>query len=358
MTNTQQTIQPIKQKQGRYISWDILRIISMLPTAFIHTAVHDYDVLVQGSGSWLVCNFFSGLFRYCIPLLFMVSGAFLLDAKREYSFKKLYGQKISRLLVAYIFWAVLYSFIGNLVEFQTINSDFIKSFIRETILGHYHLWFILAMISVYMIVPFLRLIAKDVKLIKYFLLLWLFFTVFVKILFWVPHTFVDEIKTFLIDFDMNFVVGYSGYFLLGYYLRTNEISKRTRIIIYISAIVTTAIAIVVNVWCEGTSVEVYSNHAPSSILSAVAILLFVNKWAAKHKMNEKLASFISTIAPLGFGVYLTHDLFIILFMDVFGLNTITMPLVMIPIISIMVLVAGYGFTYLIRKIPVIGKWIC
>ncbi len=340
----------------REVCWDILRVLCTLALAFIHVSVHNYGVLEQGSTVWNVCNFYNGIARYCITLLFMISGLFLLDSNREYPIKKLYGKKILRLLVAYIFWATVYSLVQSFIKTQAINKLFIKNFVWNFIFARYHLWFLLSLAAAYMIVPFLRIIAKNKTLNKYFLVLWMFFSVIAPMLTWIPGVVGEGASYIINDSNMTFVVGYSGLMILGNYLKSTELNKKTRVIIYATSILSVAVSIFANRWVAGTHIDLYGNFAPASVLISVAIFVFVKQFAAEHTFGPKTEKMITTFGAMGFGIYLSHDLFITLYMDVLGINTLTMPIIVIPLLCVLVLGSSFVLTLLIRKLP-FGKWI-
>ena len=92
--------------------------------------------------------------------------------------------------------------------------------------GRYHMWFIPMMVGLYISIPLLKPVASDKNLLKYYLALAFVFA------FAIPQaiTMVDDFATeplitgvsaLSIDLDnMGFyiVLGYTSYFILGYYL--------------------------------------------------------------------------------------------------------------------------------------------
>ena len=83
-----------------------------------------------------------------------------------------------------------------------------------------HLWFMYALIPLYLISPILKTLVDTMssKLFKYCLVLWFVFSsVFPTLAALVPGT-VRPLFVLSKEFSLNFINGYIGYFLLGYYL--------------------------------------------------------------------------------------------------------------------------------------------
>ncbi len=145
-------------KSQRKFFLDLIRIFAILGVIYNHsTAWELYQVpgtIHESFGYALTC-----LARIAVPLFFMVSGVTLLE--KEESIKILYRKRVSRMVlctvlisIAYYLWALIRK------EIELISP---LLFAKETIAGPYiiPLWFLYAYIGFLMILPALRLIAKN-----------------------------------------------------------------------------------------------------------------------------------------------------------------------------------------------------
>ena len=96
-------------------------------------------------------------------------------------------------------------------------------------------------IGLYMVVPLMKKIAESKFLIKYFFLLSLIFVFIIPSIIYSIRIFAPNhgnfIKNFINRFSPQLVLGYSGYFLLGYYLNKINISQKLTRCIYILGII-------------------------------------------------------------------------------------------------------------------------
>lgn len=141
-----------------------------------------------------------------------------------------------RLATAYVFWSFLYGLMNLLLEGYPLGAGFAFELLRQTIIGRYHMWFLLVTIGLYMLTPFLRKICLDRRTQEYFLVLWALFELLPEML---SHLFPNFENVFFWlgkdKLQLNLVFGYAGYFVLGHYLTTYELSRRARRASYVLA---------------------------------------------------------------------------------------------------------------------------
>lgn len=218
-------------ESNRVVFFDYLRIIAAISVVFLHVSAAQWYSTDVNTQAWFVMNAYDGLQRWNVPVFVMISGALLLG--KEMSLKQLYSKKIIRMIIVFIFWSLLYA----CWDFLTNDQHGIKHFILEVAFGHYHLWFLYMLIGLYMIVPLLNTIVKNKRLTKYFLILALVFAFTLSglndIMEQIVPSLSEVLTTVLSKMQLNFVLGFSGYFVLGYFLYRTQISRRTEIIIYI-----------------------------------------------------------------------------------------------------------------------------
>ena len=171
----------------------------------------------------------------------------------------------------------------------------------------------------------------------------------------------DIVNNVMNKSNFNFVMGYTGYYLLGYYLHRYEISKKFNNVINVLAIISIAITIVFSslhsIHFGEPRQDLYGYLLPNTFFVSVAVfLLFKNKFS-KIQLKEKTSRFISKLSSLTFGMYLVHDFFNMLLRQI-GLTTLTFnPVFSVPIIAMIVFLSSMVVAYGISKIPVLKKYI-
>lgn len=148
----------------RYI--DYLRVMSMLAVVMIHictTAMTDFDNGV-GNMNGVLFSSVTHIFRFAVPVFFMISGALLLNPKKEISLKKLLGYIWKYACVILIFcWA--YAFIEIVFDNHNIRPIYLFQSFANMLQGKTwaHMWYMYSLLGVMLILPILRWTAKLAK---------------------------------------------------------------------------------------------------------------------------------------------------------------------------------------------------
>lgn len=317
---------------------DVLRFIATLGVICIHVSSKEI-VSALASYNWYLSVFFDGLVRWSVPIFVMISGTLFLNPAKEISTKDIITKKIARLLMAYLFWWIFYS---ALVMAWHYVFDDVFVFSLEP---HYHLWFLPMLMGVYLFIPCLRKISPDKKILSYSLLIW-FFYISGSFLFLNYDIQISQL------FQLSSVVGYSGYFLLGYFISTHSVSKKQSRIIYVLGILGLLMTIsgcVFSSVCMGrTDLRFFEPLSPNVILTSMALFVFI-KEKFTNKSTEK-NKFINSIRHDLFGIYLIHPVYILIFNhDMF--RNICNHIVTIPAVIVIVFIFSLYTTKLLRLTP-------
>ena len=87
-------------KRNLYL--DYLRIMATVAVITLHVAAQNWSNVNITSYEWKVFNIVDSAVRWGVPIFVMISGALMLDNDRVLSVKKLYGQKILRIIIAFV----------------------------------------------------------------------------------------------------------------------------------------------------------------------------------------------------------------------------------------------------------------
>lgn len=337
----------------RYYYFDFLRVAAVLGVIVVHLSAQYWYTSDIKSLAWQSLNFYDSITRWVVPVFIMISGALFLSPEKEIPLRKIYSKYILRLLIALIFWSFFYA----LIKYND-EKNFRKA-LETFILGDLHLWFLYMIMGLYMILPFMKKIAASEILTKYFLVLALLFaSIFPHVIKIISLFSVENgvlFERFINRFRVNLVLGYSGYFLLGYVLNNISITKRQERIIYFAGVVGFLITIFMTIvasFINGGPTEIFYTYFNVNVIcESTAVFVFFKK----HFTREN--KIIRALSKYSFGAYLVH-MAIVIELRAFGLDTMTFnPLFSVPVIAVIVFVISFFISGVLNHIPILKKYI-
>lgn len=324
---------------------DFVKALSIFMVVLMHCI--DYSASV-GSLEWNLCVLMESITKFCIPVFVMTSGVFMLDRDKHISVKSVYFKYVLKFVVAYIFWSGAYSLYSSGLLFN-FNVSHIKTLINDFIVGHFHLWYLWMLIGIYITLPFLRKIASDYNILKYFIIV-VFLSSSV-----IP--FIDAVtgKNFIAIVDNKLFVNINvytsmlmiGYFIYKYPYKINKLGNRKFIIIGIICVVITALLTIATKDLE----TYFEDYMPLNIIYGACVLALMSRVF----LPEKHKGIITAVSNNSFGIFLIH-VFVIYMYDkliVFTINSVLGSIVK----AIIVFIISFGLSTVIKRIPVIGKYI-
>lgn len=345
---------------NRIIHYDLLRILSAFSVVMLHSAaLFWYDLPVMGM-EWRIVNAYDACFRFGVPIFVMISGAIFLDPGREWDLKRLYRHNILRFVIMYLFWSAVYGLL-DCRNFGFANLTW-KQILKEMAGGRYHLWFLPMLVGIYILLPVLRswILGGDRSNVRYFLALF----VVLQILRTTVATFVKngELLHFLSLGEIPMVCSYLGYFVLGYYIVHVGIAQKYHKYIYLSVVP----SIVLNVL--GSEMQTARDGVPNGALYdsfglftfciVLAVFVFVTEKLKTHRWSAGGAAVIAEISRGTLGIYLMH----IGFMEqlkTLGIHRAIGPVIVgVPLSALLTFLACYVLAALLRRIPLVGRYIC
>lgn len=349
---------------GRVIFADLLRVFATIAVILIHVAGSQMIGPEVTSRTWQVFNIYDGLSRWSVPVFFMLSGMFMLDPKSNRSLGKLFFHNALHIFICLIFWGGVYGVADYLLAGGQFTWQGLWANILTALKGqpHYHMWFLFAILGLYLVTPILRAFVRGASRadFHYFFALCFLWVSVLPILFHFYPNASAVLQTWYNRLDIHLVMGYVGFYVAGYYLREYTISRIAEAIIYIFGIA----GAVVTVW--GTSVlsrlaggldqTFYSYTSPNVVAFAVAVVvLFRYVLGVSDERSRKQR--VSNTARYTFGIYLAHELFIMLLYR-FGVTTLSFtPVLSAPVLTAVVFLGAFGLTWLIYHIPFLGRWL-
>lgn len=304
----------IENKNNRIISLDLLRIIACLGVISIHTK----PIWVRFVSPWSV------------SLFVLISGSLLLN--KDETFAQFLHKRVIRIPVVFAVWSVLYTVI-NLCEKKAdgIMITYKDTFI-DLVSGKYHMWFLFMIWGLYLLLPAYRLINRS-EYLKYIVLVLILFSVVIPSVQELEWFHWSEYETGIINLGVFY---YPLCFLTGSLLPKNKLSRKYEIGILACGIV----GLIMILLGIGTLLRDY--------MCVIAVFYWLYHYV--QITNTKLRKAVYTISECTFGMYLMHDMFITFFKRVFNVQSAELKF-------FFVVICAFVTTYIIRKIPKIGKYI-
>lgn len=342
-------------KNGRILYLDYLRVFATLAVFFLHISAQNWHETEVNTYQWQIFNFGDSISRWCVAAFVMISGALFLD--RRHSIRTIYTKYVFRLLTAALFWGFLYALLlGGGPEKLLIY----------TIKGRYHMWFIPMIIGMYMCIPVIKKIIESRSVTRYFLVLAFIiafllpqFTSFVNNFEGSLLTnIVSAVNSNITDMDLHLVLGYTGYFILGYYLSKTELSHKQRQVIYVLGIAGFLFTIVADSYFslrQQTPKGIFYGDFTVNVLLESILVFVLFKYHCPG--SDGLNRIILLLSKYSFGAYLVHVM-ILEQLENLGLNTLTFsPLATIPIIFGITAVLSFSISAAIHRIPILKKYV-
>lgn len=350
----------------RKVYCDYLRLIATFAVVFIHVAASNWSNVDVNGMQWQVFNIYDSLVRWGVPIFVMISGALFLN--RDVPIKNIYSKYILRMVIAFITWSLFYAiFTTDTFQHGLIYS--LKSHIGTLVTGHYHMWFVLMIIGLYMCIPLMKKIVSDETVMKYFLKLSFAFSFMIPWLLKILNDFigynngtiqkiVTTIDSNLTNMGMSMVLGYTFYFILGYYLDRVELEKKVRMMLYAAGVLGFIFTVVadagLSIKTQVANSNYYGNFEVNVLFEVVAVHTFFKYHTFQ---NEKMNQFVVVLSKFGFGAYLIHTFIIESMGSILHFDTLSMNAwISVPVISIIVFVVSMGVSAVLNHIPVIKKY--
>lgn len=344
----------------RMVHYDLLRILAAFSVVMLHSSAQFWYKLDINSKEWVTANTYDALFRFGVPVFVMLSGAFFLSKERELSMKRLYTHNILRMVTVFVFWSCMYGLRD--CAYHDWTQDGWKDVIKEMVMGRYHLWFLPMIAGIYVLLPILRVWVHNVgkRDLEYFLALFFVLQILCSTL---RAVFVSLYMNYVLDMlRVDLVCGYIGYFVLGYYVSHVRIPAGYHRMIYLSALPAAVLNVAVGKWLSYRAGvpkgDFYDSFGLFTFCIVLAVFLFFTEVMSKIHYSEKARRVIREISGGTLGVYVMHVGMMEILMHL-GFHSMMLPNVLgIPVHAVLCFSACLAAASLLRRVPLLGKYIC
>ena len=345
-----------KEKPERTVYFDYLRVFATFAIIILHISAKTFTTVNVNLPDWKIATFYNSIVRWGVPVFVMISGSLFLN--RDVPMKKMYSKYILRLVTSFVVWSLIYSVF---VKGNIFNK------LSEAVRGHYHMWFVLMIIGIYMCIPFIKPIIQSKNRTKYYLLLSFIFAFLIPEIIMLTgdfgNTFIIKTMSALNDnaknMGMQMVLGFAGYFVLGYFLNRINLTKKQRLVIYLLGLFgflfTISISMIVSIRHQQHNENYFGNFNVNILLEAIAVFT----WLKYRKFNnDKINRIIQKLSKYSFGAYLIHALVIERFnacnwFNIMSFNSIASTICK----GILVFAISFVVSAILNNIPLIKKYI-
>lgn len=358
-------------KEDRKLHIDLLRIVACISVIMLHSASQYWYEFPVTDKRWMVYNIWDAVSRFGVPVFVMISGMLFLSREGEVNLRKLYCNNIFRLAVAYAVWSIIYG-LWDCREWTPGPSVTVRDYVAEIVLGRYHLWFIPMLIGIYILLPVLKTYTDHCskKNLEYFLILFVVLQIGRSTLGIVQIPTLANVLVQLLDVEM--ACSYVGYFVLGYYLYRYRLSHVWQVRVYflgaVSLILAAMVSIRVSLYYGTPKSEAFDSYSVFTFLVTVALFVFFREKISQISWKGYAKKLLTELSANTFGVYLLH-LLVIEWLQTKGIDSLTIGgafvgetaagcVLGIPLLTVFCFLLCNVVIALLRRIPLLGKYIC
>jgi len=333
-----------------HLAWvDLTRFLGAFLVVLAHVVTYPS---LMGKGTFWAQTAYYTTTRVAVPLFFMLSGMLLL-AKEE-PLAVFFRKRALKVVFPFFVWSLIYYYWYNYSASTSGNLSFFLLGILKTLKSPRaaHLWFFYSLIGLYIATPILRVfIARANRSdLLYFCGAWLLVGPVFAIL--------QEQFSILINFDYPFLMGYIGYFVLGFFLNGIPVTRRVILIsasVFVVSFIFTFFAIYIGMQSPKYD-QFYEQY-----LSLNVILMSASAFVVLKSANQNIPGAMGRwLIPLGgtaFGIYLLHVIVMDLFSKYLAPNLPILQsgqtLVVMPIVAVITFSVCLLVILLVQRIPLL-----
>ena len=347
--------------QTRNVAIDAVKTIAIFGTILIHVTANGGFSHTIGSLPFAGAVFWGTIIRCAVPLFFMCSGALLLPPEKDLPAKLVWKKYILRIFIALAFWATAYALCNLMLlrlDTGVLTAADIRLAVKNLLLFEHerHFYYLHITLLVYAMLPVTRSFvahASD-KTLNYALVLWFVLSSLYPTL----RGLFPDLNPYIIpaQYVINITWGAVGLGVAGYVM-----SKRARAhkpwlygLIYIVGLCITFGGTYfrsVRGWyfdqlfIQGNAVGVYLQAIG---IFGLCIALFGSK---------QTSPLLKTVSNASFCIYLVH-LFVLGLLDVLGLNAANLnPAWSAPLMSAVIFAVSFLIWLILRRVPIVNRWL-
>gem|GEM_PF-6342660 len=338
---------------SRHLYFDTMRTISIYTVLIAHVYCpwipkHQIEHAFPGLQLWRNWSslIYTGSF---VNIFFMISGALLLE--RQESLAKLYIRRVLRMLRALVVWKLLTIAVDRYWVHDEPKTEWEANHVN-------HLWFLSALIPLYMFLPFYRLffINASNQIVIYMLIIWL---VSVTLSYPYHSLIVDPVRSFTTNWlriYLDAFHGHQGYMFFGALLQRYHTRIQNNGCFFIAAFCTYLMSNIL--FKTGKDLQPISqyNITPSVVIQTISMyvcLMAIGDW-----LFGKFPRVIASVSSASFGIYLSHKIILKVFkfyinQEHLAYNILPHSVFYNPVVTAILMLLSWAFVVCMKKMPIV-----
>lgn len=334
------------------VAWiDVLRIVACFTVVFAHCCDPFVSQFDNNREMFLTGVFTGSITRPCVPLFVMMTATLLLPIRKEIDVQSFYRKRIGRIIPPLIFWSICLPILAyiyflyinpNTLNTQLSVDDYTASALLNKLLTFVFnfnfdttpLWYLYMLVGLYLIMPILNswLIQASKSDIKYLLCVWGITLILPYINLLAPiigyqGNYGNMGLLGVCDWNLYgtfyYISGFAGYMLLAYYLNRYPLGWSWKKITMVSVPL-----FVIGYLITSVGYVAINNHFPGNYAYLEIVWYFTGinvfmmtlpVYIIIQKISVKSHPWLSRIASLTFGIYLSHFIFTFVCYDMYDI---------------------------------------
>ena len=344
------------------IKWiDLSRVIAILAVIFCHCFDNTYYYIIDLTVNALSFSskffVFSGYIfgRLGVPFFLLITGYLLLDRKYDNEkTNRFWSKNCKHLIICTIIWCIIY----ELFLIFVMHNDYTLITVLGDILllrpmNINHIWYMPMIIGMYVLIPLVANGLKEfdtdtlVKPLLFFLVLCSVIPFLLKIL------QIYDITGLSVQVSLGFSGGMYGiYIITGYLIKKGLLKRFSSMKLFIILIISIVVTVIFQIFSFNQDYAYYLWYDfPFMYLISICLFELISR------INDiKAYDIIYFLSKFAFAVYLIHNLFKLLISEMMKEININAS-IRVFILWISVILLSYLATFIISKIPRIGKYV-
>jgi surface polysaccharide O-acyltransferase-like enzyme len=338
---------------GERLFWaDVLRAYAIAAVVIIHCcASFTFNFSSLRPADWWVCNILDSFSRAGVGLFVLLSGMFLLD--RHESIAVFFQKRFTKVVIPFLFWQTFYAvWLALRTSHHVELSDVWPAILSKP--TSFHLWYPFMLLGLYLATPILRIYVKNANKgnLQFFLVSWFIFAccapVFERLFHWT------------VNIQPVIAIGYSGYFVLGYYLRKHVQNMPSPALIITGVIgagaITAAVTNHLSAARGALDESAYDYLSPNVVILCICSFFALKRLASADWGNFNSAfvqRMVSMTSQASYGIYLIHILILVTLAELVPAAMHGHAAINMPLLAIATLIASLAIVRVLQSIPIL-----
>ncbi|MBS1207717.1 MAG: putative integral rane protein [Proteobacteria bacterium] len=336
-------------KPAPHASLEYLRTLAALAVVGVHAAARVLVALPgkQQDDAWWTANLMDALCHWCVPVFVMISGALLLGRENAEPALMFYRRRLARLWRPVLGWTLFYLTLLAATEPDWNLRRAAASLLRGA--PYYHLWYLYMLPGLYLITPFLRRMIAASSRRELRLLMLACCTL--AALGTLTH---QEGRIFLTSF-----LPFTGYFIAGHYLFTQahrpDTAYHTRMLWALMIVAGLGVALgagLLRPWLGERGITLMYAY-PNPLVWVMGFCMFRIGLLQASGKQQQLTALCIALAPLSFGIYLIHPVWLLALAHVGIDGFLWHPAIGIPLTTLSTFALSALSIAALQRIPIL-----